>query len=81
LSQLFQLGLLELAAESDLKFVAAATALAGDLERLADLRAGLRSRLERSPLMDAARFARGIETVYRGLWKTYCQERYSAALT
>ncbi|HXC07429.1 MAG TPA: tetratricopeptide repeat protein [Steroidobacteraceae bacterium] len=81
LSQLFQLGLLELAAESDLKFVAAATALAGDLERLADLRAGLRSRLERSPLMDAARFARGIETVYRGLWKTYCQERYAAALT
>jgi predicted O-linked N-acetylglucosamine transferase (SPINDLY family) len=78
LSQLFQLGLLELAAESDLRFVAAATALAGDLERLADLRAGLRARLEKSPLMDAARFARGIETVYRALWKTHCQGRHAA---
>jgi len=73
LSQLFQLGLLELAAESDSGVVAAATALAGNLERLAELRAGLRSRLEKSPLMDAARFARGIETVYRGLWKTHCR--------
>jgi predicted O-linked N-acetylglucosamine transferase (SPINDLY family) len=78
LSQLFQLGLLELAAESDLRFIAAATALAADLSRLADMRAGLRQRLERSPLMDAARFARGIETVYRGLWKTHCQGGHAA---
>jgi protein O-GlcNAc transferase len=81
LSQLFQLELLELAAESDSGFVAAATSLAGDLPRLADLRASLRSRLEKSPLMDGARFARGIETVYRGLWKTSCQARQTAAST
>jgi predicted O-linked N-acetylglucosamine transferase (SPINDLY family) len=78
LSQLFQLELLELAADSDSKFVAAATALADDLGSLADLRRNLRSRLEKSPLMDAARFARGIETVYRGLWKTHCRQRHSA---
>jgi protein O-GlcNAc transferase len=81
LSQLFQLGLLELAAESDSGLVAAATALAGNLKRLAELRAGLRSRLEKSPLMDAARFARGIETVYRGLWNTHCQGRHAAVST
>ena len=81
LSQLFQLELLEFAAESDLGVVAAATALAGDLPRLADLRAGLRSRLEKSPLMDAARFARGIEAAYRELWKTHCQARGATAAT
>jgi protein O-GlcNAc transferase len=81
LSQLFQLELLALAAESDSGFVAAAAALAGDLGRLADLRRNLRSRLEKSPLMDAARFAHGMETVYRGLWKTHCHGRNAAAST
>jgi protein O-GlcNAc transferase len=81
LSQLFQLELLEFAAQSDSGVVAAATALAGNLPRLADLRAGLRSRLEKSPLMDAARFARGIEAAYREIWKTHCQARRAAVTT
>jgi protein O-GlcNAc transferase len=65
LSQLFQLGLTELAAESDDAFIHVAVALGGDLVRLAALRRELRARLERSALMDAPRFARQIEGAYR----------------
>jgi protein O-GlcNAc transferase len=69
LSQLFQLGLLDLAADSDERFVRIAVALANDLGRLADLRQGLRTRMQRSALMDAPRFARQIEDAYRTAWK------------
>jgi protein O-GlcNAc transferase len=72
LSQLFHLDLLDLVAHSDAAFVAIAAALATDLERLRALRATLRETMQRSPLMDAARFARCIEQVYRGAWRAHC---------
>jgi predicted O-linked N-acetylglucosamine transferase (SPINDLY family) len=72
LSQLANLGLTELAADSDEAFVATVVALANDLPRLANLRASLRARMERSPLMDGARFARGIEAAYEGMWQHAC---------
>jgi protein O-GlcNAc transferase len=73
LSQLFQMDLLELAAESDEAFVGIAAALGADLVRLAALRKELRGRLERSALMDASRFARHIELAYRGAWRAHCE--------
>jgi protein O-GlcNAc transferase len=73
LSQLFQMDLLELAAESDQAFVGIATALGHDLVRLAALRSELRTRLERSPLMDASRFARHVEQAYRNVWRAHCK--------
>jgi predicted O-linked N-acetylglucosamine transferase (SPINDLY family) len=72
LSQSFHVDLLELAAESDAVFVNAAVALATDLPRLAALRQTLRPQLERSALMDAPRFARNMEEVYRRVWARYC---------
>ncbi|WP_322014742.1 tetratricopeptide repeat protein [Paraburkholderia sp. J12] len=69
LSQLANLGLDALAAESDAACVATAVDLASDLARLADLRAGLRARMERSALMDGERFARGLEAAYEGMWE------------
>jgi len=68
LSQLFNLGLTELAAESDEDFVEVASELGRDLDRLAQLRQTLRERLRRSPLMDANRFARNMEAAYRDMW-------------
>ncbi len=62
------LGLPELVAASPDRYVAAATELAGDPERLSRLRAELRSRLEASPLGDARRFARHLESAYRTVW-------------
>ncbi len=72
LSQLYQLNLLELAADSDAAFIGNAVALAGDVPRLAALRSQLRPRLERSALMDAVRFAANIEDAYRRAWSVHC---------
>ncbi|MEP6670073.1 MAG: tetratricopeptide repeat protein [Chthoniobacter sp.] len=72
LSQLSNLGLPELIAQSEDDYVAIATQLAGDLPRLAELRATLRGRMEASVLMDAPRFARRIEAAYRAIWQRWC---------
>ena len=71
LSQLYHLDLLDLAAGSDEAYIDAVVALGADLKRLAALRQDLRMRLERSPLMDARRFARSVERAYRQAWR-YC---------
>ncbi len=68
------LGLREFVAESPDRYVDIALTLARDLERLAVLRAELRSRMEQSPLMDAPRFARSMEAAYRMAWETWCTE-------
>jgi predicted O-linked N-acetylglucosamine transferase (SPINDLY family) len=71
LSQLFQLGLTELAAETDAAFVDIVVGLCGNLSKLAQLRSSLRERLEQSPLMDGQRFAHHMEALYRHLWQRY----------
>ena len=68
LSLLANLGLGELATPSPAEFVRIATTLAGDPGRLAALRGGLRGRMEKSPLMNAARFTRNLEQAYREMW-------------
>ena len=68
-SQLMNLGLAELIAETPARFVQIAAELAGDLPRLRELRTTLRPRMQASPLMDASGFARGIEAAYRNMWK------------
>lgn len=73
LSQLYHLNLLELAADSDDAFVAAAQTLGRDLPRLEALRASLRARARHSPLMDGARFAKDVEAAYRHAWIAYCR--------
>jgi predicted O-linked N-acetylglucosamine transferase (SPINDLY family) len=72
LSILNNLGLPELVATSKDDYIKIAGALAGDLPRLAALRRTLRSRMETSVLMDAPRFARGIESAYRAMWRHWC---------
>jgi predicted O-linked N-acetylglucosamine transferase (SPINDLY family) len=73
LSQLHTLDLLDLAAESDDAFAAAAVALGSDLPRLAALRGSLRERIARSPLMDGARFAKNVESAFRRAWIAHCE--------
>lgn len=51
------------------EYVAKAVAFSQDLAGLADLRAGLRERVRASPLFDAARFARNLETALFGMWE------------
>jgi predicted O-linked N-acetylglucosamine transferase (SPINDLY family) len=71
--QLNNIGLGELAAHDDRQFVEIASGLATDLTRLAELRAGLRQRMEHSPLMDFERFTRNIEMAYRTMWRNWYQ--------
>ena len=72
LCQSYNLGLPELVASDADQFVEIATQLAGDLPKLSALRRNLRARLENSPLMDAARFTRDLEGLYRKAWRRYC---------
>ena len=78
LSILSNVGLPELVADSVNDYVAKATALACDLPRLVALRAGLRERMQRSPLMDAPGFTRGIEAAYRTMWLQWCARQDAA---
>jgi protein O-GlcNAc transferase len=71
-SQLSNLGLRDLAAQTPEQFVQIAADLANDLPRLAELRRTLRQRMEASPLADAPRFARSIEAAYRQMWRQWC---------
>jgi protein O-GlcNAc transferase len=71
-SQLTNLGLTEWIAQTPEQFVRIASELAHDLPRLAELRATLRQRMQRSPLMDAPRFTRHVEAAYRTMWRRWC---------
>ncbi|HEX6766984.1 MAG TPA: tetratricopeptide repeat protein [Polyangiaceae bacterium] len=72
LSQAMNLGLPELIARTPDEYVERAVALAKDRSKLAALRAGLRARMESSPLMDSKRFTENVEAAYRSLWRRYC---------
>lgn len=60
-------------------YVAKAAAFAADLEGLTTLRAGLRQRLEASPMMDAPHFARSFEAALRGMWRAWCATQTGVA--
>ena len=72
LSILSNLGLPDLAADSPAKYVQIAVSLANDLQALSQLRATLRQRMARSPLMNPTQFARDVEAAYRWMWRQWC---------
>jgi predicted O-linked N-acetylglucosamine transferase (SPINDLY family) len=71
-SQAMRVGLPELVAKTPDQYVRIASALASDLERLAELRCTLRERMRRSVFMNGAGFARELESAYRNIWRSYC---------
>jgi protein O-GlcNAc transferase len=71
-SLLMTLGLPELIAETPQQYIDVVRKLAGNLPNLAELRATLRQRMEASPLMDGARFARDMEAAFRLIWRRWC---------
>ena len=73
LSILANLGVCEWATDDSRRFVDIVTDLAGDLTKLSEIRATLRMRMERSPLMDQPRFSRNIESLYRQMWESWCK--------
>jgi predicted O-linked N-acetylglucosamine transferase (SPINDLY family) len=75
LCQARNLDLPELVCTTPDDFVARTVGLTADLPALARLRAGLRERMSRSPLMDFKRFARNLESAYRTIWREWCERR------
>ncbi len=73
-SQLCNLGLQELAAETPEQYVALAAQWAEDWPRLQEFRGTLRQRMQQSPLMDGNRFARHVEQAYRHMWRRWCAQ-------
>jgi predicted O-linked N-acetylglucosamine transferase (SPINDLY family) len=71
LSHLSGVGLAEWVATDAGGYVALAATLAQDLGRLAELRAGLRDRIARSPLCDGERCANDLIRVLRGAWRVW----------
>jgi predicted O-linked N-acetylglucosamine transferase (SPINDLY family) len=73
-SILTNMGHPELIAETPERYVAIAVELAGDRARLAALRAGLRRRMQSSPLVDGPGYAADVEAAFRKMWTTWCQK-------
>lgn len=68
-SLLHRVGLDDLVASTPDAYVALAVSLALDHARLAQLRLGLRDRMQASPLLDAKGLAREVEAACRQLWR------------
>jgi protein O-GlcNAc transferase len=66
-------GLADWVAPSLAEYVALVVEKSRDTAALAELRARLRERVRRSPLMDEAGFTRGLEAAYRGMWQRWCE--------
>jgi protein O-GlcNAc transferase len=65
-------GLAEMVAKDEEQYVTIAVTLARDVERLRELRHGMREKLAASALFDERRLAREIERGYRNMWKGWC---------
>jgi predicted O-linked N-acetylglucosamine transferase (SPINDLY family) len=72
-SVLSNLSLSELIAADIDSYVRLAVDLGRDIPRLAGLRAGMRQRMTRSPLLNHEGFARDVEAAYRRVWVSYCR--------
>lgn len=73
LSLLSNVGLPEFAAPSVDAYVETAVRVSQDKAALAKLRAGLRARMQASPLLDAAGFTRKLEAGFRDMWVEWCK--------
>lgn len=62
-------GLGELSCQTLEEYIQKSAALGRDIEKLADIRRGLRKRMQQSALMDIPGFARDIEKALRSIWR------------
>jgi len=79
LSILSNVGLPNLAVQTEAEYVEKAVAISKDLLQLSQLRKTLRPQMESSRLMDARTFVQSIETAYRTMWQKWCDAQSPAA--
>lgn len=63
----------ELIAHSPMDYIKKAAQLARRKELVAAYHVGLREHMQKSALMDAERYIRGLEKIYRDVWRDYCR--------
>lgn len=73
-SLLHSVGYPEWIAESPDEYIQIAAQLASDRPALSAARAGLRSRMQASPLMDAESFVADLEQAYQRCWEDWCRQ-------
>jgi len=73
-SILTRVGLEKLIAVNEKDYVNRAAELANEFDRLEKLRARIRQRMIVSPLCDSKTFARAVESVYRRIWRSWCEK-------
>lgn len=73
-AMLRKIGLSDLVAASKDEYIEIARQLAGDIDHLSALRAGLRERVAQSSLCDEKGRARQIERAFRWMWAKWCAE-------
>jgi predicted O-linked N-acetylglucosamine transferase (SPINDLY family) len=74
-SILSSVGLDDWIASTPQDYLRRAAEFAQDKGRLEALRASLRPKMLRSPIMDEASFVRDLETAYRTMWRAWCEGR------
>jgi len=67
-----RMGLGHLSATTPDEYVHAAATLAADVHALANLRAGMRERMNRGSLLDSPRLGRELDAAYRWMWRRRC---------
>jgi protein O-GlcNAc transferase len=72
---LMNAGLSEWVATNRGDYLHRAVAHAGDLQKLASLREGMRNQVLASPIFDAPRFANHFEAALRSMWRDWCKEQ------
>lgn len=80
-SILTTLGMTDWIAGNRADYVAIAAHMAQDLTTLADLRAGLRARFDKSVLGDTAAYVGAAEQAYRTIWRQWCDRQTTASIT
>ena len=78
-SHLANVGLTECITQTPEDCIALASGLARDLDRLSDMRQGLRAQVQASPLCDINRYTRDLEAAYRQMWKKYCEKSVASS--
>lgn len=68
-------GVRELIVENDISYVRRAVQLAESPKLIAGYHAGLRTNMKRSPLMDAGRYMKELESAYREIWHRFLHRR------
>jgi predicted O-linked N-acetylglucosamine transferase (SPINDLY family) len=76
-SSMIALGLADFVASSRESHVATALRVASDLDRLAQLRGGMRELMVRSGMSDGRVWASAVEDAYRRIWRRWCAQSAS----